>query len=264
MKLNNTLVVLDIESTGTWVEKDRIIEIGLVKYSPDGAKETFCKRVNPGIPIPEVITQLTGITQMDVESAPPFKNLASAILQFIGASDLGGFNIERFDLPFLEREFQDAGFQFEWRSRKIYDAQKVYHLNEKRDLSAAYQFYCGKELVGAHSALVDSEAVLDILEKQIEKYGAGSDHLSVLDQFVYATTSDFLDSERKFSWWNGELYPMFGKYARKLSLQQIAKTDSGYLNWVLKSDFSESVKSIIRSALKGEFPQQKGPLVSTK
>ncbi len=257
MKIKNELVVLDVESTGTWVEKDRIIEIALVKFHPDGKKEVFHKKVNPGMPIPKIVSELTGITDADVKDAPNFKALAAAAVQFIGNADLGGFNLERFDLPMLERECADAGVRFEWKNKKIYDAQKVFHLNEKRDLSAAVQFYCGKELIGAHSALADSEAVFDILEKQVERYGAGSDELSVLEQYEYTSGSEAYDSERKFCWWNDKLYPMFGKYARKLPLDEIARVDSGYLNWVLKSDFSDNVKTIVRNALKGDVPKRK-------
>lgn len=254
MKLDNALVVLDIESTGTWVEKDRIIEIALIKYSPDGKKEVFEKRVNPGMPIPPFVVQLTGISDADVKEAAPFKAMAQSIIDFIGSADMGGFNIERFDLPLLERECADAGFRFEWKNRKIYDAQKVFHLNEKRDLSAAYQFYCGQELVGAHSARADSEAVYAILEKQIQKYCAGSDAITGLDQFEYTSSTDFYGEERKFCWWDGKLYLMFGKYARKLPLEEIVKVDTGYLTWILKSDFSDHVKNIIRSAMKGDIP----------
>lgn len=263
MKLNNTLVILDIESTGTWVEKDRIIEIALIKYHPDGKKEVFEKRTNPGIPIPPFVAQLTGITDEMVQDKPPFQAIAQEVVGFIGAADMGGFNIERFDLPFLERECADAGVRFEWKNRRIYDAQKVFHLNEKRDLSAAYQFYCGKDLVGAHSARADSEAVFDILEKQVQKYGGGSEELTTLDQFEYSSGADFFDAEKKFCWWDGKLYLMFGKYARKLALEEIVKTDKGYLMWILKSDFSENVKKIISNAMKGEIPSRKSNSIST-
>ncbi len=256
MKVTHALICLDIESTGVWVEKDKIIEIALVKYFPDGKKETYCKRINPGITIPPLVTALTGISDEKVKGEPLFRQEAQAIFDFIGDSDFAGFSIERFDLPLLEREFSEAGFKFEWKERKIYDAQKVFHLNEKRDLSAAYQFYCGKELVGAHSALADSEAVYDILEKQVERYGGGEPDISVLEQFQYEARSDFYDKERKFCWWNGKLYLMFGKYARKLPLEEIVKADPGYLSWVLAKDFSDSVKTIIKAALNGDTPSK--------
>ena len=258
MKITNALIVLDIESTGVWVEKDKIIEIALIKYSPAGAKETFYKRTNPGIFIPAIVTKLTGISNEDVKEAPYFKEIAPALFAFIGSADMGGFNIERFDLPLLEREFADAGIVFEWKERKIYDAQKVFHLNEKRDLASAFQFYCGKELVGAHSAMADTEAVCEILEKQVSQYGEGQDHISVLDKFEYNSLQDFYDEERKFCWWNGKLYLMFGKYARKRPLEDLVKTDPGYLGWILSKDFSEGVKSVVRDALKGQIPVRQG------
>lgn len=254
MKVTNALICLDIESTGIWVEQDKIIEIALIKFRPDGGKETFYKRINPGISIPEVVVKLTGISDRDVKDAPYFKEVAKEALEFIGEADFGGFGIERFDLPLLEREFAGAGLKLDWKSRKIYDAQKVFHLNEKRDLSAAYKFYCDKELVGAHSALVDSEAVLEILARQVDRYGEGQENLSALDKFEYPNLLDFYDEERKFCWWNGKLYLMFGKYARKQALEDLVKADPSYLNWILNANFSDGVKSVIRDALKGQLP----------
>ena len=255
MKVANDLVCLDVESTGVWVEKDKIIEMAFVKFRKDGRKETFYKRIRPGISIPPVVTQLTGISDEDVKDAPFFRQVAQEALDFLAGADFGGFNIERFDLPLLEREFQEAGLTFEWKGRRIYDAQKVFHLNEKRDLSAAYKFYCDKDLIGAHSALADSEAVLEILGRQVQKYGEGADDLSVLDKFEYTDLYDYLPgTERKFCWWNGKLYMMFGKYARKMPLEDLVKKDPGYLNWIVNADFPDSVKEVIRLALKGQMP----------
>lgn len=254
MKIKKTMVALDVEATGIWIEKDKVIEIALIKYRPDGTKETLHTRVNPGIAIPQAVVTLTGISNKDVQNAPFFREIAGKVLEFIGDADLAGYNIERFDLPLLKREFQETGIRFEWEDRKIYDAQKVYHLNEKRDLSAAYQFYCGKPLEGAHSALADTEAVYSILEKQVEKYGSGADEISVLEQFQYESLMDFHDEERKFCWWNGKLFPMFGKYARKMALDEIVKADPGYLNWILSKDFSDGVKAVVRGALHGDLP----------
>lgn len=172
MKLSRSLVILDLETTGIWVEKDRIVEIGMIKLMPDGARQDYVKRVNPGMPIPANVTRIIDITDDDVKDSPPFKDIAKEILEFIGDSDLGGFNILRFDLPVLEHEFFDAGFNFHWRDRDIYDAQKVYHIHEKRDLMAAYQLYCSKELSNAHSALDDAEATMEILNAQVKRYGA--------------------------------------------------------------------------------------------
>ena len=254
MKLEKPLVVLDLETTGTWIEKDRIVEVGMIRVSPDGARESFRARVNPGMPIPARVSQVIGITDADVKDEPPFKEVAVKVLTFIGDADLGGFNLERFDLLILERELFQAGLKFDWRGRTIYDAQKVYHLHEKRTLTAAYKFYCEKDLVNAHTALGDAEASLEILSAQIHKYGEPEKGLSSLRKFDYEKTDDFFDEERKFRWWNGELYPVFGKYAKRNSLKEIAKKEPSYLEWLLTTDFSEDVKLMIKGILEGRFP----------
>ena len=159
MKLTNDLVVLDLETTGPWVEMDRIIEIAMVKRTVQGEEKIFDQRVNPEMPIPQVVQELTGIRDEDVKNAPRFVEIAKNILEFLEGADLAGFNVERFDLPLLAREMNTAGLQFNWRERRVYDAQKVFHINEKRDLSAAYKFYCHKELDNAHSALADKHII---------------------------------------------------------------------------------------------------------
>lgn len=254
MKLSRTLVVLDLETTGTWIEKDKIIEIAMVKCHPSGERETFDQRVNPGIPIPPRVSEITGIKDEDVKDKPPFFEIARAVSEFIGDADIGGFNVERFDVPLLSRELQEAGLKLDTNARHIYDAQKVYHLNVKRDLSAAYQFYCKKELQGAHAALVDTQATLEILSAQAALYGKGTEELEHLQEFDYKQTSEFFDAERKFRWWNGELYMMFGKYARTESLREIAKKDASYLQWILTKDFSDEVKNMVQGILNGKFP----------
>lgn len=255
MKLERDLAVLDLETTGTWIEKDKIIEIAIVKCCVDGRRETYSQRVNPGMPIPPAVEELTGISNADVQNEPDFRAVAEDVLKFIGDADFGGFNAERFDLPLLEREMFEAGYKFEWQKRTIYDAQKVYHINERRDLTAAFKFYCDKELKNAHSALADTEATLEILEAQIKKYGEGSESLTVLQEFGYKTMADFYDENRRFRWWNGKLYPMFGKYAKRYSLEEIVERDPRYLDWILNQDFSDRVKTLVRNALKGEFPK---------
>jgi DNA polymerase-3 subunit epsilon len=256
MKLSKPLVVLDLETTGTWIDKDRIIEIGLIKALPDGQREIYDSKVNPLMPIPPVISELTGISDADVKDAPTFATIAPNVLEFIGDSDIGGFNVERFDLPLLAREVSDAGLKFEYSSRSIYDAQKVYHLHERRDLFAAFAFYCHQELRDAHSASADALATLAILEEQIKRYGKGAEEVEALKEFNYKQTSEYLDADRKFRWWNGELYMTFGKYARKECLKVVAKKDPHYLEWILEKDFSDEVKTAIQGILKGEHPKQ--------
>ncbi|MBF0504642.1 MAG: 3'-5' exonuclease [Candidatus Omnitrophica bacterium] len=256
MKLIKPLVVLDLETTGIWIEKDRIIEIGMIKLNVDGQQETFNTKVNPGMPIPPVVTELTGISDLDVKDAPSFGAIASRVKSFIEGADIGGFNVERFDLPLLAREFLDAGVAFDYSSSTIYDAQKIYHVHERRDLFAAFAFYCHQELKSAHSALADSKATLDILQEQLKRYGNSREDIEALKEFDYKQSSEFFDHERKFRWWNGELYMTFGKYAKKESLKVIAKKDPHYLEWVLDRDFSDEVKSMIQGVLNGEHPKQ--------
>jgi DNA polymerase-3 subunit epsilon len=256
MKITHPFIIFDLETTGTWIEKDRIIEIAMVKLLPSGEKQVFHSRVNPLMPIPLVVQQLTGITDKDVEGAPVFKVIAKDVLAFMEGADLGGFNVDKFDLPLLERELNDAGIPFSSVGLKVYDAQKVFHLNEKRDLTAAYALYCGKPLQGAHGALADTEATLEVLKAQVERYGAGDMSIEVLGQFQYREQPDFFDADRRFRWWNGELYMMFGKYAKKESLREIVKKDPGYLSWMLSKDFSDDIKVLVENALKGKFPKQ--------
>lgn len=254
MKLVRPLVVLDLETTGTWIEKDRIVEIAMVRLAPEGERTAYQARVNPGMPIPARVSEIIGIRDADVKECPRFSKIAPEVAAFIGAADLGGFNVERFDLPVLERELFEAGIKFDWRTRTLYDAQRIYHLHEKRTLKAAYQFYCSKELVDAHTAMADTVASLEILEAQIGRYGKSEQGIESLRDFRYEQKDDYFDEQKKFRWWNGELYPVFGKYAKRASLKEIARKEPDYLRWILTTDFPEPVKAMIRGILDGKFP----------
>jgi len=256
MKLSRPLVVLDLETTGIWIEKDRIIEIGMVKVTPDGKQEIYSTKVNPCMPIPAVVTELTGIYDADVKNALPFGSIAAQVLAFLEEADLGGFNLERFDLPLLAREFADAGIKFDYANRTVYDAQKIYHLHERRDLFAAFAFYCKGDLKDAHCATADAQATLAILQEQLKRYAAPREDIEGLKDFEYKHRSEFFDNERKFRWWNGDLYMTFGKYAKKEPLKVIAKKDPQYLEWVLDKDFSDEVKNMIQGVLNGKYPKQ--------
>ncbi|MEE8359365.1 MAG: 3'-5' exonuclease [Candidatus Omnitrophota bacterium] len=256
-KLTRPLVVLDLETTGTWIEKDRIVEIGMIKYHPDGTVEEYARRINPGMHIPEGVIRIHGITDDDVKDKPSFKEIAKETISFMDGCDLAGFNVERFDLPILEREFHGAGIRLDWQQRNIYDAQRIYHYHERRDLKAAYKFYCAKELESAHSALDDARATMEILSTQVVKYAGEGKEIESLQAFREETSGKYFDKDRKFGWWNGELYPTFGKHRYKSGLKELAQKERPYLEWILGSDFSDKIKTLIRNALKGEFP--KGP-----
>ena len=256
MKLTKPLVVLDLETTGIWIEKDRIIEIGMVKIIPDGKQEIYSTKVNPCMPIPAVVTELTGISDADVKNAPSFGRIAGKVLAFLEGADLGGFNVERFDLPLLAREFSDAGIKFEYAGRTVYDAQKIYHLHERRDLSAAFAFYCKQELKDAHSATADANATLLILEEQLNVTRPQREDIEGLKDFDYKQSSEYFDNERKFRWWNGDLYMTFGKYARKEPLKvDCPKRPPLFRMGVGQRFFRMTVKNMIQGALgNGRYP----------
>lgn len=253
MKLKKPLIILDLETTGLWIEKDKIVEIGMIKCQVDGSRENYVKRINPGIAIPKAVSNIIGITNEDVKDCPYFKDIAANIIEFIGDSDIAGYGIERFDLPILEHEFTDAGLYFVRGDRSIYDAQKIFHCNEKRDLTAAYKFYCRKNISNAHSSLGDASATLEVLTMQINKYGDGDDQVECLKKFDYVPSLEYFDQGRKFRWWNHNLYPTFGKYAGKYSIGELLNIDKGYLNWILAQEFTDEVKIMIQEVLNGKF-----------
>jgi DNA polymerase-3 subunit epsilon len=155
---------MDFESTGTNPLTDRIVELSMIRVWPDGRRETLTRRVNPGMPIPPETTRVHGITDADIAGAPTFAEIAPEILAFIGDADLAGFNVQRFDLPLLRRELSRIGQTLDLAGRAIVDPQTIYHRRVPRDLAAAYQYYCGKELVDAHHARADIEACVEILD----------------------------------------------------------------------------------------------------
>lgn len=168
--LERPLVFMDLETTGVSPVADRIVELSMIKVHPDGRRETMTRRVNPGMPIPPESSRIHGITDGDVAGAPLFAHIADEILAFIGGADLAGFNIVRFDLPILHRELAVADRHLEMEGRAVVDAQVIYHRRVPRDLAAAYRFYCGKELVGAHTAQADIEACLEVLDAELAAY----------------------------------------------------------------------------------------------
>jgi len=258
MNLKRPLVIIDLETTGTWIEKDRIIEIAMIRCEPDGSQSVYEKRIQPGMRVPKRVSEITGITDKDLKGAPYFRQVATEIFDFLQNADLAGFNLERFDLPLLTREFNDAGIEFTFNNQTVYDAQKIYHLHERRDLTAAYAFYCHKDLADAHSALADAQATREVLDAQVKKYGKDTGQIEDLKGFQYKSYGDFYDADRKFRWWNGELYMMFGKYARREPLRKVAEKDRGYLQWILSQNFSDQVKELVEGALEGKFPVYEG------
>ncbi|MBI3998157.1 MAG: 3'-5' exonuclease [Armatimonadetes bacterium] len=255
--LHRPIVFIDLETTGVNHAADRIIELSMIKVHPDGRREVLTRRVNPGIPIPPESTRFHGITDVDVAIAPPFAQVAPEVLAFIGDVDLAGFNIFRFDLPMLHRELSLAGQRLDMTGRAVVDAQVIYHRKVPRDLSAAYRFYCGKELERAHRAEADIEACLEVLDAQLATYpDLPRTPQELAGYFMNSTRdSDAIDAQGRFIWRGNEAVVGFGpEGVRGKPLREVAAKHSGFLAWVLRKDFHPEVKAIVQNALEGRFP----------
>jgi DNA polymerase-3 subunit epsilon len=253
------IVVFDLETTGKNPNKDRIIQIGAVKVDENFVeKDRYVIKVNPLVPITEGATEIHGISDEDVSSCKPFQTIGQEFLDFIEECDLAGFNILSFDIPLLAAECRRCGFDFNLDGRRLLDAFVIFRKFEKRDLAGAYRLYCKEELIGGHDALVDTMATTAILEEQIEFYKAHpEDPLPDLDAVHKATLGKRVTVDGKIVWDdNNEACIGFGKH--KGVLLRIAVTrERGYIRWMLRGEFSDSVKDILRKALKGEFPERK-------
>lgn len=256
LHLTRPLVVFDLETTGVNPRVDRIIEFGGVRIAPDGCRETFDVRINPGCPIPPEASAVHGITDADLADAPPFPAVAARIRAFLEGADFGGFNILRFDLPLLLREFADAGMPFDASAVKIVDAQRVYHMREPRDLSAALRFYCGEAHPDAHSAAADAAVTWQIIEGQCARYEDLPRTVAELDALCNPKDPEALDPDGKLRWRDDEVVLSFGQKSGT-SLRELVANESSYLRWMLKKDFSDEAKTIVRNALDGRFPQRR-------
>jgi DNA polymerase III subunit epsilon len=260
LRLDRPLAVFDLETTGVDVKQDRIVQIAVIRIEPDGSRTTLESLVNPQMPIPPGATAVHGITDDDVRDQPTFPQILIKIEEFFAGADLAGYNSIRFDQPLLEAELDRAGSALDFTSVRHLDAMTIFHRMERRDLSAAYRFYCGQELVGAHSALADTTATLEILDAQVAHYDEVPDTSEALHGFCNADRARFLDRDRKLAWNDkGEPEFTFGKLRGRTLIDICGDPDArGYLEWMLKKDFSDDLKEILRDALGGVFPVKKG------
>lgn len=254
MKLNLKvpLCFFDLETTGTNITHDRIIEIAVIKLMPGGEIQKKSSLINPGIPIPSESSMFHGIYDKDVADKPTFKEVAKDFARFFEGADLSGFNIIKFDVPMLVEEFLRAGVEFDYERKRIIDAQKIYHMMEKRNLSSAYRFYCKKELVDSHAAEADTQATMDVLIAQVEMYenkpvtdslgkevGVIQNDMDMLHQL---TTSSMIDlAGRMIRNENGDAIINFGKHKNKPVLE-VLKDEPSYYDWVMKGDFPLDTK----------------------
>lgn len=259
LQLDRPLAFIDVETTGLNPYSDRIVELSILKFHPGGKEEYHSRRVNPGIPIPPEATAVHGITDEDVANEPKFGNYAKSICDFLEGCDIAGFNVIKFDLPFLEAEFFRAGVGFSRQGRYLVDSQVIYHQRDPRNLGAAYQKYCGREMENAHKAEEDAKAAAEILDGQLRMYQDLPRDVAGLCALCYQVGENSIDAEGKFIWVEGEAVCNFGKKHKGSRLKDIVIEDPDYLSWIANADFSIEVKEIVIRALNGEFPEQPKP-----
>ena len=246
LQLTKPIAFIDLETTGINISTERIVEIAMVKISPDGTQQIKRKLINPQMPIPKASSDIHGITDEMVKDAPTFKQAANEIKQFIDNCDLAGYNSNRFDIPMLIEEFLRSGLEFTLEGKKLLDVQKVFHMMEQRTLGAAYKFYCNKSLENAHSAEVDATATWEVLEAQVERYPQIGNTVESIVKFT--GEDDIVDFARRFVKENGIEIFNFGKHKGK-PVTQVLKEEPQYYDWMMKGDFPMNTKQKLTEIL---------------
>lgn len=236
------MVFFDLETTGINIVKDRIVEISFVKVHPNGKEETKTRRINPDMPIPPESTAIHGISDEDVKDCPTFKEIAKSLAVQIEGCDLAGFNSNRFDIPMLAEEFLRANVDIDLNRRKFVDVQTIFHKMEQRTLSAAYKFYCNKELENAHTAEADTIATYEILKAQLDRYPDLKNDVTFLSEYSsYNNNVDF--AGRMIYNDKREEVINFGKYKGQL-VTDVLQKDPSYYAWIMNGDFTLNTKKI--------------------
>lgn len=283
LKLTKPLIVFDLETTGLDLVKDRIIQISYIKVYPDGKEERENLYVNPGKEIPREVVELTGITNEMVKAAPSFKELSAHLADTFNGCDFAGFNSNHFDIPMLAEEFLRAEIDFDFNKARLIDAQTIFHKMERRNLAAAYKFYCGRKMeedFRAHSADQDTEATYRVLQGELDMYAPGRQEeperqlVNDMDTLAeFSRNNDNVDFAGRIVWKDmvdGQGKPLldkdgnarkhevfnFGKY-KGCDVAEILNRDPGYYSWMLASDFTNNTKQVLTRIRLREFNNRK-------
>ena len=243
LKLKRPIVFFDLETTGINVSSDRIVEMSLLKISPNGKEQWMTTRINPEMPIPPKTTEIHGISDEDVAGAPTFREVAKNLALFLEGCDLAGYNSIKFDIPLLAEEFLRTDTDFNFRKRKYVDVQIIFHKKEQRTLTAAYQFYCNKQLKDAHSSKADTSATFEVLKAQLDRYEDLDNDIEKLADF--SSYNDYVDfAGRIILDENGVEIFNFGKHKGK-PVEKVLKEEPSYYSWMMNGDFPLYTKRVL-------------------
>jgi len=251
MELNLTkpIIFFDLETTGVNFQSDRIVEISYIKVWPNGQEESRTIRVNPERPIPPEATAVHHITDADVAGERPFREVARELARTFQGCDIGGFNSNKFDLPLLMEEFLRAGVDdFDPSRCRLVDVQTIFHKMEQRTLTAAYKFYCGKDLEAAHSADADTRATYEVLKAQLDRYPSLQNDISFLSEFSTQKKNVDMAGRIVYDEHGREVFN-FGKHKGKF-VEQVFREDRGYCDWMNRGDFSADTKRVVNRLYK--------------
>lgn len=240
LQLNKPLIFFDLETTGTNITNDRIVEISVIKITPEGEETERTRRINPGMPIPAEATAIHHISDDDVKDAPRFEQVARSLATLFEGCDIAGFNSNRFDIPMLKQEFDRAGVEFDLSGAKFIDVQTIFHKREPRNLVAAYRFYCNKDLDQAHSASADTRATFEVLKAQLERYDDLPHDIATLSEYTSYNRNVDLMGRLVFDEQNREVIN-FGKHKGKLA-ETVLRSEPGYFGWIMQGDFTDDTK----------------------
>jgi len=253
LDLNRPLICFDLETTGVNTRLDRVVEICIIKIDVDGSREVRTRRLNPTIPIPEGATKVHGITDADVADEPTFRQVARSLLAVFSGCDLAGYNVKNFDLPLLQAEFARVDIAFPEDDVHVIDPLVIFRQRERRDLGAAYAFYCDETLANAHSAEADAQATADVLLAQLEHYDDLPSTAAELHEVCHPRDPDWIDPDGKLKW-DGDVPVLnFGNH-RGVPLADLVRDERSYLQWVLGADFPAPCCALIKDALRGVLP----------